>query len=337
MIRRTFALALAFLALGAFASAARASDLHHVGERDATSNLTVMAAVRFASGWLAQHGKIECATKPGGTVRMAPDLGTTHTDDGEVEVGGAALGCDVWLKTEIVAEANRRNAYGLLYICTISAHELAHTAGMTHDDMAASGLEAAWTRACGYWTDAMTRMIAADRHDRHSRVARVVLPTLPSGVVIVIGQCPGLEGEAAGCAFRAGESDVYGHAYGQDTIYTTGDRFTTRHELGHIYANRYLDHPERNRFASLTLRVDIYWTGTYVDEQGRTIQDPASLDEVFADAFANCSLGHVVASGQPWEAGYDYYPTPKEHREVCRFIAKAGRTPGAPVDTDGWR
>jgi hypothetical protein len=170
-----------------------------------------------------------------------------------------------------------------------------------------------------------------------ARTPALARPAIPANVDIIKAQCPGMDGEVAGCSFRAGEADVNGRAYTRDTVYTDGYRFTTSHELGHIYADRYLDHGERNRFAKLTDRIDYYWTGTYQDEQGRLIQDPASLDEVFADAFANCALGHVVASGKPWEAGYDYYPTATEHREVCSFIVRAGRTSGTRVDADGWR
>lgn len=167
--------------------------------------------------------------------------------------------------------------------------------------------------------------------------ARISRPQLPTNVAVINGSCPGMEGEAAGCMFHAGEGDTTGRAYTQDTVYTNGDTFTTRHEMGHVYEDRYLDHGERNRFATLTGRVDIYWTTTYQDEQGRMIQDPGSLDEVFADAFANCSLGRIVAPGHVWEAGYDYFPTAKEHRAVCGFIVRAGRDAGEPVDAEGWR
>jgi hypothetical protein len=180
-------------------------------------------------------------------------------------------------------------------------------------------------------------LLAALQAPALAEARTVARPVIPVNVDVIKAPCPGMEGEVAGCGFRANEADMNGHAYTRDTVYTDGYRFTTLHELGHIYADRFLDHGERNRFANLTDRIDYYWTGSYEDEQGRLIQDPASLDEVFADAFANCALGHVVASGKPWEAGYDYYPTAREHREVCRFIVRAGLTPGTPVDADGWR
>src|SRR5678816_2440014 len=74
-----------------------------------------------------------------------------------------------------------------------------------------------------------------------ARAMAVIRPALPTNVQIVKAPCPGMEGEVAGCMYRAGEADVTGRGYTIDTVYTDGYLFTTRHELGHVYEDRYLD------------------------------------------------------------------------------------------------
>jgi hypothetical protein len=182
-------------------------------------------------------------------------------------------------------------------------------------------------------------LLAALAWPTHAQAApRVSRPRLPDPMPqIIAGACPGLEDEAVGCHIGIGIADVYGHEYAHGAVFVDGYRFTTYHELGHAFNDTMMDAGERNRFASLLDRPDEAWSATYIDEQGRLIQDPRSLDEVFADAYANCRMGRVVASGHVWEAGYDYYPTAREHRLACRMLARAGRSEGTPVAVDGWR
>ncbi|HEY4279402.1 MAG TPA: hypothetical protein VGM91_14355 [Conexibacter sp.] len=155
---------------------------------------------------------------------------------------------------------------------------------------------------------------------------------------IIIGECPGMEGEVAGCFFGIAEADVHGRVYPTGGVYSlTNDRFTVLHELGRAFDATMMDAGERNRFASILARDDEVWSSTYTDEEGRVIEDPRSLAGVFGNAYANCRMGHIVASGHEWEAGYDYYPTASEHRQICSLITRAGADKGEPVAADGWR
>lgn len=133
------AIAIAFTL--ALAPAARASAWHYDGERDAMTNPQVAAIAAWGSSWLSAHGRRPCATQAGGTVRMAPHLGGTFY--------GMTLGCDVWIRTAVVARANSRNELRLWTLCVTELHELAHSAGMSHEDMASTGLEERWkTKGC---------------------------------------------------------------------------------------------------------------------------------------------------------------------------------------------
>jgi hypothetical protein len=166
-------------------------------------------------------------------------------------------------------------------------------------------------------------------------VRRVQRPPLPAPMPrIVAAPCPGLE-DAAGCLIPAGVTDATGRPYATAAVFTTGDRFTTAHELGHAYDAAMMDDMERHAFSHILGRLDEYWSSTYTDEDGRVLQYPDSLAEVFADAYANCRLGHVVAPGHAWEAGYNYYPTARENRRICGLITRAGRDAGQPASVDG--
>lgn len=157
-------LALAAGGTGASVSTTYASDAHYAGERDATTNVVVAAAAEFGSTWLAAHGVRECATKPGGTIRMAPDLSDVdYSTPGMVR--GRALGCDVWLLTEDVALANSRNRDALANLCGDEMHEMAHTGGMSHEDMA-KGLELGWEAACRGWAKKVALFARLAREQR---------------------------------------------------------------------------------------------------------------------------------------------------------------------------
>lgn len=167
----------------------------------------------------------------------------------------------------------------------------------------------------------------------------VAKPPLPQPMPeIIIGDCPGMEGEVSGCFFGAGEADLHGRAYPTGGVYSIkNDRFTLLHEIGRAFDATMMDQGERNRFAHLLDRDDEIWSSTYTDEIGRVIEDPRSLAGVFGNAYANCRMRHIVAAGHTWEAGYDYYPTASQHRQICSLIKRAGEDAGARVAADGWR
>jgi hypothetical protein len=158
-----------------------------------------------------------------------------------------------------------------------------------------------------------------------------VRPPLPTPMPQIIrGACPGLP-DAAGCNVPIGDEDATGRVYATGAVFTTGYRFTTMHELGHAFDATRMDDGERARFGTLVDHPDEFWSSTYTDEQGRLIQSPDSLAEIFADAYANCRLRRVVAPGHLWEAGYGYFPTARQHRQVCKLIARAGLDAGTPA------
>lgn len=172
-----------------------------------------------------------------------------------------------------------------------------------------------------------------------AKLVRPAQPPLPQPLPeIIIGECPGMEGEAAGCFFGINEADLHGRVYPTGGVYSVKrDRFTILHELGRAFDATMMDAGERNAFADLLDREDEMWSSSYEDEEGRVIEDPRSLAGVFGNAYANCRMGHVVASGHTWEAGYDYFPTARQHRAICAMITRAAVDVGAPVSADGFR
>jgi hypothetical protein len=167
-----------------------------------------------------------------------------------------------------------------------------------------------------------------------ARSRRVAVPPLPNPMpMIVKAACPGFP-DATECVFQPGTADQLGADYPRGAVFTEGYRFATDHGLGHIYDATRMDDSERHAFAHILERPGELWSSTYTDDDGRLVQWPGSLAEVFADAYANCRLRHVVAPGHAWEAGYDYYPTPRENRRVCGLIKRAGTDPGYPASLD---
>jgi hypothetical protein len=82
---------------------------------------------------------------------------------------------------------------------------------------------------------------------------------------------------------------------------------------------------------------DEMWNGTYTDEQGRLLDTGDSPAEVFADAYASCLIGQIIAPGHEWTTSTGYQPTGHIERMVCGMISRAGRDLGTPVDGDGYR
>lgn len=195
--------------------------------------------------------------------------------------------------------------------------------------------------ACLFGTAATAHagLVAARTSERWSQPhRRVAMPPLPIPMPQIINApCPGLEGEVAGCEIGVGEADQHGTVYPTGAVFTTGDRFTTAHELGHAFDETLMDAAERERFSEMVWREDEVWSDTYTTDAGALVQSPDSLAEVFADAYANCRLNHVVGPGHLWEAGYDYYPTPRQHRRVCRAMVRWGRDAGQRMSANGVR
>jgi hypothetical protein len=156
---------------------------------------------------------------------------------------------------------------------------------------------------------------------------------------IVRGACPGMGDDAEGCFVAAGEADYTGTPWPTGAVFTDGYRFTRAHELGHAFDATMMDAGERERFVRLAglFADDELWASTYVDEQGRLLDVGESPAEVFADAYASCRIGQIIAPGHQWETSTGYQPTAHVERVICGMITRAGRDRGTPVDADGYR
>lgn len=177
-------------------------------------------------------------------------------------------------------------------------------------------------------------------HHRSSRAYTVIRPPMPSPMPrIVHGSCPGMEDDAAGCFVPAGEADFTGTPWPTGAVFTDGYRFTKAHELGHAFDATMLDAGERERFVRLTgmFADDELWVSTYVDELGRLLDAGNSPAEVFADAYASCWTGQIIAPGHEWTTSTGFMPTARNERLICGMISRAGRDRGTPVDAEGYR
>lgn len=142
------------LALGCFCSGVSTSwaEFAPVGQRDASGNAVVAATLKSGHDWLAARGLQECATGATGHVWMADDLGTYVDENGDAQrYGGASVGCDVWLLTGYVRDANSRRQHSVSEMADVLVHELAHTAGLSHEEMAASGFALSVFKAFWSW------------------------------------------------------------------------------------------------------------------------------------------------------------------------------------------
>jgi hypothetical protein len=159
----------------------------------------------------------------------------------------------------------------------------------------------------------------------------IARPPLPQPMPqIITSECPG-DADAGGCYIGAGEADINGRAYAHGAAYTVdGNRFAVLHELGHAYDATMMDAGERNRFARLAGMNDLLWTWSD-DVNGALVQGSGTPAERFADAYAACRMALVVGSGHTWWTSYGYLPTARQHRRICKTIARAGRDLGTPV------
>lgn len=131
-------------------------------------------------------------------------------------------------------------------------------------------------------------------------------PTFDDVPVIAAG-CP--SGEGTSCTWRGGP------------IYLSpiwGTPRTLAHERGHHFDYRYMDDGERNRFRTLT------------GDPRPWRSPPNSPHERFAEAYSFCVTDGTVSGadqllGGLLNGGFDYRPTLRVHRRICRMLSRAGR------------
>lgn len=127
---------------------------------------------------------------------------------------------------------------------------------------------------------------------------------MPRTAIVHYASCP----DGGGSCAYADRAEVY--------IEPGADLYTLMHELGHIFDRQHLNPWDRARFARLLGLPGEWNRGTGLDG----LQSP---HERFADAYATCALGLTPARGR-WETAYDYNPSPRRHRTVCRSIRALG-------------
>jgi hypothetical protein len=147
-------------------------------------------------------------------------------------------------------------------------------------------------------------------HGRYAswlRAARI--PLAPGRLQLVIGSCPG-HPQLEACVISRNPRRVY------ITRRARLPRMVLYHELGHVYDMLVLHGAERSEFRRL---LHIGHRGWF-----RGSVPPA---ELFADAYARCARYGPNHSGgrfaNPTRSVYGYRPTLRQHRAVCRLIARA--------------
>jgi hypothetical protein len=133
-------------------------------------------------------------------------------------------------------------------------------------------------------------------------------PLVHGRVQLAFRACP-RHGWLAACVFSNRPSRIYIRRGLVDS------RRVLYHELGHVFDFKVLNHRERRRFKRVMHLRRPGWFGG----GGRTA-------ESFADGYSLCALGHRLRFATP----YGYRPTRRQHRAVCKLIARAAAPRGAP-------
>ena len=146
----------------------------------------------------------------------------------------------------------------------------------------------------------------------------------PPGITVVRGACPTstVLAPADGCYFRSTR-----------TVYLHGDWFTREHEFAHAFDELSMTDTDRAWFAEQVgmVGVDRHRERPADFDISQHLMMPAearSPDEMFADAYAACSLGWGVPGRKAWKAGeqtyYGYTVTIRRQRPICNAIGILG-------------
>jgi hypothetical protein len=136
------------------------------------------------------------------------------------------------------------------------------------------------------------------------------VPTVPGGVRLILGPCPGMVEPA--CAIPGtiwlDIAGATGHGMGSEL------RYMLFHELGHQADYRVLADADREAFLGLT------------GDRRPWRSDAPSPHERFAEAYAMCAapeLFPVDRATDRRDGAYGFRPTRRQYRKVCRLVRNA--------------
>ncbi len=140
-----------------------------------------------------------------------------------------------------------------------------------------------------------------------------LMPTVRGRVILRLQRCPALP-RAAGCVYRRRPRTIYIRPG------VLRARSVLLHELGHLYDLRVMNNHDRGRFRRVMRAPRRKWWAGRIP-----------LAEQFAEAYSFCArYPRIVAIGR--YASYEYSPSRRQHRSVCKVIVAAARdrAPAAP-------
>jgi hypothetical protein len=141
------------------------------------------------------------------------------------------------------------------------------------------------------------------------------MPTPRAHIVVRRAGCPAAPKYYAGCVYTRHPKTIWIRPGIADP------RGVLLHELGHVYDLLVMGPHDRRAFRRIfhDRRTRSWW------------QSHPPLAEWFAEGYSYCARYARIVSVARY-ASYDYDPTPREHRELCRLIVRAAvdQHPSAP-------
>jgi hypothetical protein len=133
---------------------------------------------------------------------------------------------------------------------------------------------------------------------------RALVPTVAGRVTVRLLRCPARP-TAAGCVYTKRPRTVFLRPGLRDP------RGVLLHELGHVFDLKVMNNRDRGAFRKIMGRGrSKWWRGA----------EP--LAEQFAEAYSWCARYARIVSISRYSS-YDYRPTGKQHRRICRLVRSA--------------
>ncbi len=150
---------------------------------------------------------------------------------------------------------------------------------------------------------------------------RALVPTVIGRVKVRLAHCPARPA-AAGCVYTRRPRTVYLRPGLRDP------RGVLLHELGHVFDLKVMNNRDRGAFRRILRRGRAKWW-----------RGAEPLAEQFAEAYSWCARYARIVSIARYSS-YDYQPTGRQHRRICKLVRaaavdrRAARRPaGGPVVT----